>query len=520
MAALTILLLLAAWLSTARADWIHADFSDEAGIDSIERFLVITDIKDSTFFGHAIEPMGDINDDGYDDCLICRDEFGQSYTDRNCYIFLGGEPPDSGFNRVLGSMGAEIGGIGDVNGDGFIDFGLALPFPLRTDIHFGGPDMDSIADFSFPLWSRVRGIADIDADGDMELPLANPNTGVVALYDVELNRDTIPEYTLGDTIDLCCIEFGVGDFSGDGHADLAVARNGNFDTAVVRFYWGGPQFDTVADFQITHYPSNDFGRLLTPLGDFNADGADDILISGGANERYGIYFGGPLMDDEIDICINWGVLFPPTTAAPAGDINNDGYPDLMLTYINLTAFIGVLYIYLGGPNADSLVDVYLDEAVIPGGQINFGRELESVGDFNGDGVDDIALFSQTEPAGPPWRSEVNLFAGWDATATDVPYEYSPDMPASFELLQNYPNPFNSTTTLEFALPARSQVSMDIVNTLGQRVKTLLDRSLPAGTYRVSWDGTNDNGQPVASGIYLYRLTTGETVLTKKMTLLK
>jgi hypothetical protein len=299
-----------------------------------------------------------------------------------------------------------------------------------------------------------------------------------------------------------------------------VARNGNFDTSTVRFYWGGPQFDTIADIEIRHYPGNYFGRVLTPLGDFNADGADDILISGGANERYGVYFGGPSMDDKIDVCINWGMLFPPTTAASAGDINNDGYPDLMLTYINLVAFVHELYIYLGGPDVDSLVDVYIEGFDIPGGQANMGYELESVGDFNGDGIDDIAVFSMTNTTGSPWRSEVNFFAGWDATVTDVPYEYNSDVPDGFLLSQNYPNPFNSTTTLEFALPARSHVSMVVVNTLGQHVKTLLNRTLPAGTYRVSWDGTNDDGQPVSSGVYLYRLTAGEMVLRRKMTLIK
>ncbi|MCP4704006.1 MAG: T9SS type A sorting domain-containing protein [candidate division Zixibacteria bacterium] len=94
------------------------------------------------------------------------------------------------------------------------------------------------------------------------------------------------------------------------------------------------------------------------------------------------------------------------------------------------------------------------------------------------------------------------------------------LPTDFALDQNYPNPFNPSTTFDFALPKASQVNIEIFNVLGQKVKTLADAEYPAGFYSVNWDGMDDNGSNVASGIYFYRMNTEEFQDTKKLMLLK
>jgi len=84
-----------------------------------------------------------------------------------------------------------------------------------------------------------------------------------------------------------------------------------------------------------------------------------------------------------------------------------------------------------------------------------------------------------------------------------------ELPKYFALFQNYPNPFNSTTAISYRLPAvshqRSAVSLKIYNVLGQEVRTLVDREQPAGSYRVLWDGRDNSGKDVSSGIYFCRL---------------
>jgi hypothetical protein len=94
-------------------------------------------------------------------------------------------------------------------------------------------------------------------------------------------------------------------------------------------------------------------------------------------------------------------------------------------------------------------------------------------------------------------------------------------PDKYVLEQNYPNPFNPTTTINFSLPLDKQISLTVYDVLGKEVKTLLDNEdLKKGTYQVTWDGTNNFNQKVASGNYIYTLRFGNFSKSAKMTLLK
>jgi hypothetical protein len=94
------------------------------------------------------------------------------------------------------------------------------------------------------------------------------------------------------------------------------------------------------------------------------------------------------------------------------------------------------------------------------------------------------------------------------------------VPATYSLSQNFPNPFNPTTNIEFALPQHENVKLEVYDILGRLVTTLANTDMPAGTYRVVWNGKDSNGLPVASGLYLYRLQAGSFTSVKKMLLLK
>ncbi|MCI0531909.1 MAG: T9SS type A sorting domain-containing protein [candidate division Zixibacteria bacterium] len=93
-------------------------------------------------------------------------------------------------------------------------------------------------------------------------------------------------------------------------------------------------------------------------------------------------------------------------------------------------------------------------------------------------------------------------------------------PFDFSLEQNYPNPFNPTTDIRFTLPQAETVAIIIYNALGQKVKTLVNSRREAGFHTVAWDATNDFGEPVSSGIYLYRISAGQYSELKKMIFLK
>jgi len=99
-------------------------------------------------------------------------------------------------------------------------------------------------------------------------------------------------------------------------------------------------------------------------------------------------------------------------------------------------------------------------------------------------------------------------------------EHGEILPYKFELSQNYPNPFNPVTTIEYNLPRRSSVRIDIFNLLGQKVQTLINYDQSAGSYTITWNGTNAAGESVSTGFYFYRFQAGDYVETKKMLLLK
>jgi hypothetical protein len=94
------------------------------------------------------------------------------------------------------------------------------------------------------------------------------------------------------------------------------------------------------------------------------------------------------------------------------------------------------------------------------------------------------------------------------------------LPKNYTLHDNYPNPFNPTTTLRFDLPEVSDVTVTIFNMLGQRVRTFNMNDTPAGYHSIKWDATNDLGEQVGAGVYLYQLRANQFVKTRKMVLLK
>jgi len=101
-----------------------------------------------------------------------------------------------------------------------------------------------------------------------------------------------------------------------------------------------------------------------------------------------------------------------------------------------------------------------------------------------------------------------------------PISVTVSQPAEFSLVQNYPNPFNPATRIRYQLPEAAEVRLSIFNLLGQEIKTLVQKSQPAGYYTVVWDGTDHAGAAVASGIYLYRIAAGKHLQTRRMVLLK
>jgi len=94
------------------------------------------------------------------------------------------------------------------------------------------------------------------------------------------------------------------------------------------------------------------------------------------------------------------------------------------------------------------------------------------------------------------------------------------IPGYFELLPNFPNPFNNQTMIKYTLSKPAEVSLIIYNILGQKVRTLVQDEKQSGTMSVAWNGKDETGKEISSGIYFYRLKAGEYSQTRRMVLLK
>jgi hypothetical protein len=94
------------------------------------------------------------------------------------------------------------------------------------------------------------------------------------------------------------------------------------------------------------------------------------------------------------------------------------------------------------------------------------------------------------------------------------------LPESYGLDQNHPNPFNPSTTINYQMPEEAQVKLVIYNLLGQQIKTLVNERVEAGFHKIVWDGTDEIGRQVASGVYVYRMDAGSFHHTRRMMLVK
>jgi hypothetical protein len=121
---------------------------------------------------------------------------------------------------------------------------------------------------------------------------------------------------------------------------------------------------------------------------------------------------------------------------------------------------------------------------------------------------------------------------WDSTSSDNgPMTFTVDistilalddigLPEVFALYNNYPNPFNPVTNITYDIPEVAQVTLDVYNIAGQKVRTLAQGLHEPGRYRIQWNATNDYGKPLSSGMYIYRIHAGDFVSVKKLILMK
>ena len=173
------------------------------------------------------------------------------------------------------------------------------------------------------------------------------------------------------------------------------------------------------------------------------------------------------------------------------------------------------YSWSQSQNGDQVVFSSTDETIV-----TFTVPEESPNDISDSSVTCIIYLTVTDNDGNTDMSQVIVTGLLDDGGQQLELSDIRNTPDKFKLNQNYPNPFNPITSLHYDLPENSYVSITIYDMLGNVINNLVNTNQSSGFKSVQWNATNNQGQPVSAGVYLYSIEVGEFRQTKKMVLLK
>jgi hypothetical protein len=188
----------------------------------------------------------------------------------------------------------------------------------------------------------------------------------------------------------------------------------------------------------------------------------------------------------------------------SADLNGNGYSDFYILgwYGTTTSYRQSFKVY----------DIVTNSVIFEKNDANYFYNYPTFSDVNNDGLLECIVVKYDYPSFLNFYYEV--YSTGITGVNDKPIEYG------FKLMQNYPNPFNPETVIDFNLSEQAPVKLEIFDVNGSKVKTLINKEMSLGSQTVKWDGSNDMGTRVPTGVYMYTLTTGNKSLTKKMIILK
>ena len=456
--------------------------------------------------------MADIDNDGDFDLIISGADGQLSNRKTTLYTNDG----EGNFTEVIGtglSNWSEAGEIAFADVDGDADQDLLITGRDGSPNYYanfylndgsGNFTLDTTTPFEPSIGGNIE-FADIDNDGDQDLFMTGYDNNNLIFSKLYQNDGTgeFSEVTSTPFLSVGGSASAFFDIDNDNDLDLILTgKNSNYQKITTLY-----RNDGSGNFSLeSNTPFENVDLADIDINDCDNDGDLDVLING-ENDSFASICQIYLNDGTGAFDLLIGTPFMQTSIGTVdfADFDDDNDMDVLVTgSVVGETFAAHIYENQGMNNfslVDTLVPLYASST--------------SLGDIDNDNDIDVIIIGIAQLSDDIFKPRV-----YKNMLTPLSTKNISLYPKSFKVNQNYPNPFNPVTSLSYDLPEDSFVSITIYDMLGNIVNNLVNTNQSSGYKSVQWNATNNQGEPVSAGIYLYSIEAGEFRQTKKMILLK
>lgn len=517
-------------------------------LSAINRLDMITFMEGEFYgsqFGYKLVSM-DFNGDGYEDLIVHSPAWNPTgvFDAYNAwgriYFYWGGPDFDNVSDYTITGthhrgMTRQIINAGDVNGDGIED--LMVPVDdFQVAVYYGGPNSTDTPDLFPDLLintcdpdARIMPypLGDVNGDGKADIAFVgiNPFASTHTVYvwtgiDQPWHEVVTATHTSG-----VVHPYGVGDVNNDGYADYVVHHNisgGTLRDERIVLYYGNQNFPQVDSLVISTNTNGLGGKGACPLGDVNNDGYDDFIAY-----HHKIWYGGENITTIPDLALvyqtqwhDWtNLVYPRTPYCIYGDLNGDGYDDVIGSDPFIGYYDGEVGIWLGAANMDSWCDLHIRPPQNYRTR-QFGWD-KVTGDFNGDGLCDLAVSAPEFYAAPQWAAGcVFVYSGNTRLVANEDL-LIPEANSSQWQINLFPNPCVEGDGIHIDFEGdgykhSTLISLDIYNLKGQKMSSMNSIN-PDSVFQLPEHITSS----LISGIYIITVKQeNKTMFLKKLCIIK